>query len=77
MIVKRAESAVRPAEWDLESSEIYVYHNVNVVEIPATEERDAMFEYDVEQYTNKEYNTLKQTEQDTAIDDLMIAILEG
>ena len=77
MKVYKAESAVMPQEWDFESSADKVYHNTNIELVPATEEMPAMYEYDVAEYTNKEYMTLTQAEQDEAIDEILIALLEG
>ena len=51
----KSASTERPPEWDTTSSPETVYHNYNVVEVPATEENPHMFEYEVDQYTRMEY----------------------
>lgn len=76
MKVYKAESAVMPQEWDFESSANRVYHNTDIVLVEATEEKPAMYEYNVTEYTNKEYIVAKQAEQDDAIDEILIALLE-
>ena len=54
----KSESANRPQAWDKTSCPSCVYHNYNVEEVPATEEAPAMYRYDVDEYTNKEYINL-------------------
>jgi len=76
MIVKRAESAVRPAEWDLESSEIYVYHNTDIIVKEATEESPEMYEYTSAKMTLKEYSLLMQDAQSQNIKDINDALIE-
>lgn len=51
----KSESTVLPQEWDKTSSEGTVYHNTDIVEVPATENRPRMYEYTVEEYTKMEY----------------------
>ena len=51
----KSASTERPPEWDTTSSPETVYHNYNVAEVPATEEKTHMFEYEVDQYTRMEY----------------------
>lgn len=53
------ESTVKPIEWDFESSPTTIYHNTNVVELPATETRPIMYQYDQEQFTHQEYEMYK------------------
>lgn len=65
----KSESDVLPLEWDKTSSEVCVYHNTNIVEIPATDERPKHYEYDVEEYSNKEFISL--------LDDNLNALVEG
>jgi type IV secretory pathway VirD2 relaxase len=71
----KSESTTVPVEWDLESSKTTKYHNTNVVEIPAKEEKAKMYKYDVKEYTNSEYESfvLSQTRADTDY----IAIMTG
>lgn len=65
----RSESNNKPSAWDKTSSEQVVYHNYNVEEIPATEEKPLHYEYDVDEYTNKEFIAL--------MDDNINALIEG
>jgi len=51
----KSASTQRPPEWDTDSSPDSVYHNYNVVEVPATDESPLMYEYDVDKYTRVEY----------------------
>ena len=51
----KSESSIRPLTWDNTSSKDCVYHNTNIVEIPAKEDTPIMFSYDVTEYSNKEY----------------------
>ena len=50
-----SESTVRPEEWDKTSSTERVYHNQNIVEHPATEDRPVMYSFDVDEYERVEY----------------------
>ena len=54
----KSESVNIPQTWDKTSCPNCVYHNTNIVEVPATEEAPVMFKYDVTEYTNKEYINL-------------------
>lgn len=61
-----SESTVKPPEWDKNSSPTVVYHNVDIVEVPAAEDKPKMYSYTVEEYTRTEYlehenNELRQT----------------
>lgn len=58
MKIYKSESAERPQAWDKTSCPNCVYHNTNIVEVPATDETPKMYQYDVEEYTNKEYINL-------------------
>lgn len=68
----KSESNIRPAEWDKTSSEVSVYHNYNIEEVPATEEKELHYTYDVDEYTNKEFISL----MDEIITENTDAILE-
>lgn len=57
----KSESTVRPEEWDKTSSPEKVYHNQNIVESPATEDKPATFVYDVDEYEKMEYLELQNT----------------
>ena len=59
MKIYKAESAVRPAEWELDKSANHIYHNTDITEVPATEEAPAMFEYTVTEYSAREYMALQ------------------
>ena len=48
-------SAIRPEEWDKTSCPDVVYHNTNIVQKTMQEEPTTIYEYDVTEYTNKEY----------------------
>lgn len=57
----KAESTVRPATWDKESSPNVVYHNNNITEVVRQEEGQeplTVYQYDVTEFTNKEYIAL-------------------
>lgn len=49
-----SSSTVRPLEWD-KSSGTKIYHNFNVVEVPASDDTPIMYHYDVEEYDTQEY----------------------
>ena len=57
----KAESTVRPAAWDKESSPNVVYHHTNITEV-VRQEKDqepvTVYQYDVAEFTNKEYIAL-------------------
>lgn len=72
----KSESTVRPQEWDKTSSPDRVYHNENVVEVPATEETPVMYKYDVTEYTTQEYIEYLETVNKNSIADLEDAVLE-
>lgn len=63
----KSQSTEQPNEWDLISSEMCVYKNTNIVESQATEVTPKMYNYDVEEYTRYEYESLvlAQTRADT------------
>jgi hypothetical protein len=63
----KSQSTEQPNEWDLTSSEMCVYKNTNIVESQATEDTPKMYNYDVEEYTRYEYESLvlAQTRADT------------
>lgn len=73
----KSESNVMPAEWQEELTT--VYHNENIIEVKkeSEEEVTTVFEYDVTEYTKEEYLLMKNKEQDNAIDDILVALLEG
>lgn len=55
MLLYKSSSAIKPIEWDLNSSKNKVYHNINIQEIPATDDTPLMYSYEVEEYTRMEY----------------------
>ena len=57
----KSASTERPPEWDTTSSSEVVYHNYDVVEVPATEENQPMYEYEVDHYTRMEYLEAENT----------------
>lgn len=66
MVKYTSESTIKPPEWDKDSSPTVVYHNIDIVEVPAAEDRPKMYAYTVEEYTRAEYleydnNSLRQT----------------
>jgi len=72
----KSQSTKLPVDVDITNDNIILV-NSNPVEIPATDETPTMYEYDVTEYTIREYITQKQQENSNAIDELTIAILEG
>lgn len=67
----KSESTVSPQEWDKTTSPDVVYHNTNIVEAPATEDRPAMFEYDVDEYSQLEYLRLANEQMQEVIDTML------
>ena len=67
MVTYKSTSTIKPAEWDTDSSNIYVFNNVDIEEIPATEETPLSYKYTVYQYTKDEYH---QNEVDSLLVDL-------
>lgn len=72
-----SESNLRPDEWQLELST--VYHNANIVECEKESDKgiEKYFKYDVTEYTYNEYNLLLNKANSDAIDEIVIAMLEG
>lgn len=75
----KSESNIRPVEWQKELTT--VYHNQNIIEVEKETGFDGevttMYQYDVTEYTVEEYLLMKNKEQDNAIDDILVALLEG
>lgn len=69
----KSQSAIMPNEWDLDSSESCVYNNYNIT--VHENEGVIMYNYDVDEYTRKEYDSivLAQTRADTDY----IAVMTG
>jgi len=72
----KSMSATVPIGWDVDSSKTCIYHNYNVVSIPATEESPEMYEYMVDEYTKEEYYNYKLQQQDAENEMLMVALAE-
>ena len=72
----KSQSAIMPNEWDLDSSETCVYHNYNIITVPAMEGSPEMYEYMVDEYTKEEYYNYKFQQQDAENEMLMIALAE-
>lgn len=76
-----SESTVKPPEWDKTSSDAVVYHNTDIVEVPASEEKPRMYTYIVEEYTRSEYleyeNENLQQSVNALWDELDAAYQEG
>lgn len=72
----KSRSTERPPVWDRESCPEKIYNNTNVVEDtqtdPETGETVVMFEYDVTEYTNREYINF----QSQLIDEQADALIE-
>lgn len=76
MNIYKSQSTIIPKEWDIISSSTTVYHNTNVIELPPKNEGDPiMYEYDVEQYTKAEYESMVVAQTRADVD--YIAILQG
>lgn len=76
-----SESTVKPLEWDKTSSDAVVYHNTDIVEVPASEDTPRMYSYIVEEYTRSEYleyeNENLQQSVNALWDELDAAYQEG
>ena len=72
-------STTKPTEWDATSSANYVYHNTNIVEKTVEEEGSEMvvYEYDVDEYTNKEYMTVMTEDISEAANTADMAYVDG
>jgi len=70
-----SSSTVPPVEWDKTSAPGIVYHNKNVVEVPATEDSPTMYHYDVDEYELAEYVDL-QDEKISGLEQANAALLE-
>lgn len=55
MVNYKSSSTIKPNEWDFDSSKYKVFHNTNIIEIPATEDTPLMYSYEVEEYARVEY----------------------
>ncbi|MEG2617749.1 MAG: hypothetical protein RR998_08300 [Oscillospiraceae bacterium] len=75
MKISKTESTERPPEWDLDSSPDVVYHNTDVEEIPATEDRPPMYGYTQEEYTRLEYAQQQAEANAARCDYLEMAII--
>ena len=58
----KSSSTERPVEWDKASSPHKIYHNYNVVQLPATEDSPPMYQYDVDEYEPLEYIKVQDQE---------------
>lgn len=72
----KSASTERPPEWDTTSSPEVVYHNYNIVEVPATDENPLMFEYEVDQYTRMEYLEMRNAENTEALELILSGVTE-
>ena len=71
-----SQSTVRPDEWDTTSSQTVVYHNYDIVEVPATEDMPLMYNYNQDVYSRDEYLQYVTTDVATRISLAEAAILE-
>ena len=72
----KSASTERPPEWDTTTSLEVVYHNYNIVEVPATDENPLMFEYEVDQYTRMEYLEMRNAENTEALELILSGVTE-
>ena len=72
----KSASTERPPEWDTTSSPEVVYHNYNVVEVLATEEKPLLYEYEVDHYTRMEYLEMRNTENTEALEMILSGVTE-
>lgn len=84
MITQKSQSTARPPEWDTDSSPAVVYHNVDVAEVPASEDTPAMYNYTQEVYTRQEYaehlglrNELRTDGIEATLEQIQISYLRG
>ena len=75
MNMYKSESTIFPIELDLASSGTTVYHNYNVVEKPANGDRPKVYQYDVDEYTKAEYESIILEQSRADID--YLAIMTG
>lgn len=72
----KSTSTEMPPDWDATSSPEVVYHNYDVVEVPATEGNPTMYRYEVEEYTRLEYLEYKNAETMEALDLILSGVTE-
>ena len=75
MNMYKSESTVSPIEWDLTSSGTTVYHNYNIVEKPANGDKPKVYQYDVDEHTKAEYESVILEQSRADID--YLAIMTG
>lgn len=75
MYIVQSQSTERPPEWDTQSSPTTVYHNIDIVEVPDTEEEPRRYNYTQEVYTPAEYQVKMAQDTATRLDNAEAAIL--
>ena len=70
----KSSSMVKPIEWDTTSCPVIVYHNFNVIEEVSAE--GTIYKYDVIEYSRDEYHNIQLQDMNSAIDDILVIILE-
>lgn len=78
MIINKGivQGSVKPPEWDLDSSEVTVYHRTNIKEVQT--EYGTIWEYNEEQMNFKDYALYTQKmikDRDSLITDISEAII--
>lgn len=74
----KSQSTEIPIEWDLISSKTTIYHNINISPLPLKEDEPKFYEstpqsyeYDVEEYTKEEYESMRITDVELALVGIM------
>lgn len=75
MHIVQSQSTERPPEWDTQSSPVTVYHNIDIVEVPPTEDEPRRYNYTQEVYTPAEYQSKMAREAAARLDNAEAAIL--
>lgn len=75
MNVLQSQSTERPPEWDTQSSPTTVYHNIDIVEVPPTDDEPLRYNYTQEVYTPAEYQAKMAREANKRLDNAEVAIL--
>lgn len=75
MYIAQSQSTERPQEWDTQSSPATVYHNIDIVEVPATEQEPRRYNYTQEVYSPTEYQMMIAQDTATRLNNAEAAIL--
>ena len=72
----KSESNIRPDEFQIEKSFVYVNYNVEEVEVkdPVSEEVSIKYVYDVDEYTKDEYILMVSKQNSDTIDDILCVL---